>query len=90
MGISNTLATVPGIIANVLAGKVLKATRDWRPVFGLSVVVLFGGLVAFMLLAKGSVVLVPPPKNDRELCRGQRAEMKWKRTLDEEEEEEEE
>lgn len=63
MGISNTLATVPGIVANVLAGEMLAATSDWRPVFALSVAVLFGGLVAFMLLAKGHAVLVPLPED---------------------------
>lgn len=59
MGISNTVATVPGIVANVLAGEMLASYGDWRPVFGVAVGVLFGGLVAFLLLAKGHPVILP-------------------------------
>ena len=60
MGISNTVATVPGIAANLLAGEMLASMDgDWRPVFGTAVAVLLGGLVAFLALAKGHPVLVP-------------------------------
>ena len=59
MGISNTVATIPGIVANVLAGGILATYGDWRPVFGLAVAVLGMGLVIFLTLAKGTVVLVP-------------------------------
>ena len=56
MGISNTVATIPGVIANVLAGGMLASLGDWRPVFGLAVLMLGGGLVAFLGLAKGEPV----------------------------------
>jgi MFS family permease len=60
MGISNTVATLPGIAANLLAGEMLASTNgDWRPVFGTAVAVLFAGLVAFLALAQGHPVLVP-------------------------------
>ena len=60
MGISNTVATVPGIAANLLAGEMLASMNgDWRPVFGTAVAVLFAGLTAFLALAKGHPVLVP-------------------------------
>ena len=59
MGISNTVATIPGIVANVLAGGILATYGDWRPVFGLAVGVLGLGLVIFLTMAKGTVVLVP-------------------------------
>ena len=59
MGISNTVATIPGIVANVLAGGILSRYGDWRPVFGLAVAVLGMGLVIFLTMAKGTVVLVP-------------------------------
>ena len=60
MGISNTVATLPGIAANLLAGEMLASMNgDWRPVFGTAVAVLFGGLAAFLALAQGHPVLVP-------------------------------
>lgn len=62
MGISNTVATLPGVAANLLAGEMLATVDgDWRPVFGTAVAVVFGGLVAFLALAKGHMVLVPSP-----------------------------
>ena len=60
MGISNTVATLPGVAANLLAGEMLASMNgDWRPVFGTAVAVLFSGLLAFLMLAKGHPVLVP-------------------------------
>jgi MFS family permease len=61
MGISNTVATLPGVAANVLAGELLATMDgDWRPVFGTAVAVVLGGLIAFLALAEGHVVLEPP------------------------------
>ena len=59
MSISNTIATLPGIAANLLAGSVLEELGDsgWRWLFGCSVAVLGCGLVAFLLLAEGTAVL---------------------------------
>ena len=56
MSISNTIATLPGIAANLLAGGVLQELGDsgWRWLFGCSVAMLGLGLVAFLLLAEGT------------------------------------
>ncbi|KAF1328277.1 Sialin-like protein, partial [Globisporangium splendens] len=46
MGVSNTFATLPGIIGNVVTGKILAATGRWDVVFGIaSLVLVFGALV---------------------------------------------
>lgn len=46
MGVSNTFATIPGIVGNVVTGKILAATGRWDVVFGIaSLVLVFGGLV---------------------------------------------
>ena len=46
MGISNTIATVPGIFGNIITGYVLKQTDSWNMVFDIAAVVsIFGGVV---------------------------------------------
>jgi len=54
IGISNTIATLPGILANVSTGYILKQTGDdWTPVFMLAISIYALGLSAFLLLASG-------------------------------------
>ena len=54
IGISNTIATLPGILANVSTGYILKQTGDdWTPVFVLAISIYALGLSAFLLLASG-------------------------------------
>lgn len=46
MGVSNTFATIPGIVGNVVTGKILAATGRWDVVFGIaSLVLMIGGVV---------------------------------------------
>ncbi|OQR97246.1 sialin-like protein [Achlya hypogyna] len=46
MGISNTIATLPGIFGNILTGKILAQTGDWNLVFLIaSAVLTLGGIV---------------------------------------------
>lgn len=46
MGVSNTFGTIPGIVGNVVTGKILAATGRWDVVFGIaSLVLVFGGVV---------------------------------------------
>lgn len=51
MGVSNTFATIPGIIGNVVTGKILAATGRWDVVFGIASLVLIFGAVVFHLNA---------------------------------------
>lgn len=45
MGVSNTFATIPGIVGNVITGKILAATGNWNIVFGIaSFMLVFGGI----------------------------------------------
>jgi MFS transporter, ACS family, solute carrier family 17 (sodium-dependent inorganic phosphate cotransporter), other len=53
MGISNTFATVPGIIGVALTGFVVQATGSFSGVFYLAAAVYLVGLVAFDLWASG-------------------------------------
>jgi ACS family sodium-dependent inorganic phosphate cotransporter len=44
MGVSNTIATIPGIVGNIITGKILEATGDWDIVFMIaSLILIFGG-----------------------------------------------
>ncbi|OQR93703.1 sialin, partial [Thraustotheca clavata] len=52
MGISNTMATLPGIIGNILTGEILYRSGDWNLVFEItSIILILGGLV-FQLWAQ--------------------------------------
>ncbi len=46
MGISNTIATLPGILGNLITGFILQETQDWKAVFLIaSLVSILGGVV---------------------------------------------
>jgi sugar phosphate permease len=47
MGVSNTFATIPGIIGNIVTGKILEATGGWDLVFAIAALVLVFGAVFF-------------------------------------------
>lgn len=47
MGVSNTFATIPGIIGNVVTGKILAATGGWDLVFAIASLVLVFGAAFF-------------------------------------------
>jgi len=51
MGVSNTIATVPGILGNLITGYILQKTQSWNTVFNVAALVSsFGGL-AFACLS---------------------------------------
>lgn len=47
MAVSNTIGTIPGIIGNVVTGKILAETGEWNLVFGIASAVLVFGAVFF-------------------------------------------
>jgi ACS family sodium-dependent inorganic phosphate cotransporter len=53
MGISNTIATIPGIVGITLSGAILDATGSWALVFGVAGAFSIIGMVAFAALASG-------------------------------------
>lgn len=58
MGVSNTLATIPGIVGNVITGKILAATGDWDVVFGVAAAVAVFGFVVFHFNASDDSIFV--------------------------------
>ncbi|GAB0497543.1 hypothetical protein MMPV_008878 [Pyropia vietnamensis] len=53
LGISNTFASLPGIIGVALTGTILEGTGSWNTVFGLAVFFYLFGCTAFNLFATG-------------------------------------
>ena len=53
LGISNTMATLPGILCNLTAGAILANGWGWAPVFALAAVFEAIGGTTFWLLAEG-------------------------------------
>lgn len=51
MGISNTFATIPGIVGNVITGQILAATGSWALIFAIASGAFTLGAVCFALLA---------------------------------------
>nr|CCA17880.1 sialinlike protein putative [Albugo laibachii Nc14] len=47
MGVSNTIATIPGIIGNLITGYILQSSGSWDLVFGIASAVLIAGAVIF-------------------------------------------
>ncbi|DAZ98007.1 TPA: hypothetical protein N0F65_005165 [Lagenidium giganteum] len=46
MGVSNTIATIPGIIGNLITGQILEKTGSWDLVFGIaSFILVLGGII---------------------------------------------
>jgi ACS family sodium-dependent inorganic phosphate cotransporter len=56
LGISNTIATIPGIVGVALSGAILDATGSWTLVFGIAGAFSVIGLIAFAALASGEVI----------------------------------
>jgi ACS family sodium-dependent inorganic phosphate cotransporter len=53
VGLTNTAATIPGILAPVITGFIVKFTGDWNTVFYLAIVVMLVGTVIWNLFATG-------------------------------------
>ena len=53
-GISNTIATLPGVLANLSTGYILQSTgQDWTLVFMVAIAIYAVGLVVFLCYASG-------------------------------------
>ena len=54
MGISNTFATIPGIVGNIVTGWLLYlGNGDWTMVFNVIIVVYLIGGIVYLALARG-------------------------------------
>lgn len=53
IGLTNTAATIPGILAPIITGFIVKWTGDWNVVFYLATVVMLVGTVVWDLFASG-------------------------------------
>jgi ACS family sodium-dependent inorganic phosphate cotransporter len=53
MGITNTAATIPGIIGVYVSGVILDATGSWALVFDVAAGVALVGLVFYLTFASG-------------------------------------
>jgi len=57
MGVSNTFATIPGIIGNIVTGALLtRSNGDWNGVFNVIVVIYMFGGSFYLIFAKGHVI----------------------------------
>ncbi len=55
LGISNTFASIPGIVGQVITGYILNHTHSWSLVFGQAVVLYIIGFVTYYSWARGTV-----------------------------------
>eukprot|EP00475_Leptophrys_vorax_P022638 TRINITY_DN30854_c0_g1_i1.p1 TRINITY_DN30854_c0_g1~~TRINITY_DN30854_c0_g1_i1.p1 ORF type:complete len:452 (-),score=84.39 TRINITY_DN30854_c0_g1_i1:404-1759(-) len=62
MGISNTFATIPGIVGNEVTGYILQTTGSWSTVFGIAAAVNAFGALFFLIFSKGEIVISGPRK----------------------------
>jgi ACS family sodium-dependent inorganic phosphate cotransporter len=53
VGMTNTAATIPGILAPIITGFIVKFTGDWNTVFYLAIAVMLVGAVIWNLFATG-------------------------------------
>lgn len=53
VGLTNTAATIPGILAPIITGFIVKFTGDWNMVFYIATAVMFVGTVVWNLFATG-------------------------------------
>jgi len=53
IGLTNTAATIPGILAPIITGFIVKFTGDWNTVFYLATAVMLVGMVVWNLFATG-------------------------------------
>lgn len=56
MGLSNTVATIPGIVGVYITGLILAWTNSWAIVFGVTAGVILFGLVFYLIFASGKRV----------------------------------
>ena len=56
MGITNTIATIPGIIGVYVSGRILDATGSWAIVFDVAAGIALFGLVFYLIFASGKRV----------------------------------
>jgi hypothetical protein len=57
VGVSNTIASLPGVFGNLIAGVVLQLTGSWQIVFAISVGVQAAGCFFYCGWARGDVVV---------------------------------
>ncbi|MBI3326494.1 MAG: hypothetical protein HYZ81_07315, partial [Nitrospinae bacterium] len=53
IGLTNTAATIPGILAPTITGFIVKFTGDWNMVFYIATAILLVGMVVWNLFASG-------------------------------------
>jgi len=53
IGLTNTAATIPGILAPTITGFIVKFTGDWNTIFYLAAAILLVGMVVWNLFATG-------------------------------------
>ncbi|KAL0585766.1 hypothetical protein ABG067_004489 [Albugo candida] len=51
MGVSNTIATIPGVLGNLITGYILQSSGSWDLVFGIASAVLVAGAAIFAFCA---------------------------------------
>ncbi|MBI3245347.1 MAG: ACS family MFS transporter [Deltaproteobacteria bacterium] len=56
IGLTNTAATIPGILAPIITGFIVKFTGDWNTVFYLATAVMLIGTVVWNLFASGKKI----------------------------------
>ncbi len=58
MGVTNTIGTIPGILAPAITGFIIQFTGSWGPVFYLAASISTVGLLIWLLFATGECVFV--------------------------------
>jgi len=65
MGLTNTFATIPGIIGNSITGWMLENTNEnWKFIFWIIAAVYAIGALVFAIFAKGEVTIGAPPSDN--------------------------
>ena len=54
LGISNTVATIPGIVGNIVTGYLINKTGSWDSVFALTIGFYVFGWIVYIAWAKGT------------------------------------
>jgi MFS family permease len=62
MGISNTVATIPGIVGNEITGHILATTGSWSTVFGIAAAINMFGAVFFLIFGSGEIAVSAPQR----------------------------
>ena len=56
LGISNSIAALPGVLANILAGYLLEENGQWQQLFAISMAMQAVGLTVYLCCAKGTMI----------------------------------